>query len=139
MKRIREFLKRVEKFEIHSLQDVSHGAAKRYSAVLLVDRHHSKEALRKVILKATHQIKRSNHHQNQQAALRWKGQVAHVVWLFIARDLEDVENTNWVCRTEWISPELATALVPLKGHEQVEGIQVFWNDNYEKRKIFFAR
>jgi hypothetical protein len=127
-------------FEIPRLRDVSHGAAKRYSAVLLVDRHYSKEVLREIILKATQQIRQSNYHRNQRAADRWRGQAAHVVWLFIARDLEDIRHSNWVCRTEWIDPNLNPAFRPLcmKGHEQVEDIQVSWNDSYEEMKSFFA-
>jgi len=121
------------RFQIHSLEDVSHAIAKRYKAVLLVNQDCSREDLRKVILKATKQIRRSNHYRNQQSADCWKKQPAHVVWLFVAADLEDVEVANWLCRAEWISPEInsASKLVPMRGDEQIGDIQICWNDDYE--------
>ena len=137
LKRARELLKREKQFEIHSLQDVSHAVVKRYSAVLLVGRDCSREALREIIPKAIKQIKHSNYHRSQLSADRWKGQAAHVVWLFVAADLDDVENTNWLCRAEWIDPGFVFEPPLMKGDEQVESIQVFWNNSYEKRKRFW--
>jgi len=61
------------------------------------------------------------------------------VWLFIAYDLEDIQNANWVCRTCWIDPSLTKDMRPvdLNGNEKLGDIEILWNDDYKPYKNFF--
>ncbi|GAF70153.1 unnamed protein product, partial [marine sediment metagenome] len=125
-------------YAIVEQRDTSHYGAKRYSATILLDRHYPKDATRAIIEEATEKIKHSRYYRSERVRAHWGETPAHVVWLFLAHDLEDINNVNWVCRTCWIDPTLPEEVRPLglKGNEHIGDIQVFWNDNYKARKQF---
>jgi len=133
--RIREDARHI----VRELRDVSHGAAKRYAATILLDRHYPKEVIRGIIEEATEKIKNEKYYRNEQLEQRWGETAAHAVALFLACDLEDIASANWLCRTQWIDPSLPQAIRPraLGGNEELGEIEVSWNDNYESLKIFF--
>lgn len=127
------------RYTIVNQRDVSHGGAKRYSATILLDRHYPKDVIRMIIQEVTEKLKYSNYYRNERVKARWVNTPAHVVWLFIAYDLEDIQNANWICHTCWIDPSLPENMRPLslKGNERLENIEVFWNDDYKLHKNFF--
>lgn len=129
------------RYTIVKQRDISHYGAKRYSATILLDRHYPKDAIRAIIEEATEKIKHSRYYRSERVRAHWRETPAHVVWLFLAHDLEDIINVNWVCRTCWIDPSLPEDVRPrgLNGNEQLGDIQVFWNDNYKSYKQFFER
>lgn len=128
-------------YSIYRLNDISHYGAKRYSAILLVDRHYNKELLREVVFNATLKIKKRNYYRNDKLKNHWGDEEAHVVWINIAFDLDDIINTNWVCHTSWISQKLDQSMkpLPLKCDEKFKDIDIQWNDTYKSRKEFFSR
>ena len=119
-------------------RDVSHAGAKRYSAFILLDKHYPKDIIRTIIQEATEKLKYSNYYRNEQVKARWGKIPAHVVWLFIAYDLEDIQHANWICRTYWLDKFLPENMRPLGlgGNEKIGDIEVFWNDNYKSHKNF---
>lgn len=125
-------------YTIVSQKDVSHAGAKRYSVTILLDRHYPKDAIRRIIQEETEKLKNSNYYRNKRLEARWGKTPAHVVWLFIAYDLEDIQNANWVCRTCWIDPSLTKDMRPLSlnGNEKFEDIEILWNDDYKLHKNF---
>lgn len=131
-------VREAQRTTIVTQKDVSHAGAKRYGATVLLDRHYSKDAIRDAIQEATEELKHSNYYRNDQVKARWKKTPAHVVWLFIAYDLEDIRNDNWVCRTCWIDPSLSEDMRPLglNGNEQLEDIEILWNDDYKSHRDF---
>lgn len=126
------------RYEIQSLEEISHAGAKRYSAKIVVDRHYSREILREIVRNATAEIRASNYYRSDRGEAHWGDTPAHVVWLFVAYDLEDLRHTNWVCRTQWIDPGLDPRGRPLdlQGDERLDGIEIAWNDKYEFMKNF---
>ena len=126
-------------YTIPSQRDVSHGGAKRYTATILLDKHYPKDVIRTIIQEATEKLKYSNYYRNERVKARWGKIPAHVVWLFIAYDLEDIRNVNWICRTSWIDPFLPENMRPigLNGNEKLGDIEVFWNEDYKSHKNFF--
>ena len=62
-----------------------------------------------------------------------------MVWLFIAYDLDDIQNANWVCRTCWIDPSLPEDVRPLdlRENEKHGDIKILWNDEYKSYKNIF--
>lgn len=126
------------RFEVPSLRDVSHGGAKRYSAILLVDRHYSKDVLRQIAIDATEEIKRSTYHRNERLQKAWGEIEAQVVWLYFSGELGDIRQTNWICRTEWIDPKLNPRMRParMKADEVVDQVSITWNKNYQAKKEF---
>jgi len=126
------------RYTIVSQRDVSHAGAKRYSATILLDRHYPKDVIRTIIQEATEKLKRSNYYRNERVKARWGKIPAHVVSLFMAYDLEDIQNANWICRTCWITPSLPRDIRPpgLNGNEKLGDIDVFWNDDYKPHKSF---
>jgi len=124
------------RFTIDSQEDVSHGGAKRYSAKVVLDRHYPKDVVREIVREVTDRLKNSSYYRNERIRARWGTTPAHVVWLFVGFDIDDLANRNWVCRTCWIDPCLAKELRPaaLKGNDQIDDIQIAWNDQYEEMK-----
>jgi len=129
------------KYTILSQKDVSHTGAKRYSATILLDRHYPKEVIRTTIQEVTKKLKYSNYYRNERVKFRWGKTPAHVIWLFIAHDVEDIQNVNWVCQACWIDPSLPVDVRPLGlgGNESLDGIEILWNDSYKARKEFFEK
>ncbi len=127
------------RYTIVRQKDVSHPGAKRYSATILLDRHYPKDVVRTIIQGVTEKLKYSNYYRNERVKARWGKIPAHVVWLFIAYDLEDIRNVNWICRTFWVSKTLPEDMRPtgLNWNEKLEDIEVLWNDRYKSWKNFF--
>ena len=127
------------RYTIVNQKDVSHAGAKRYSATILLDRHYPKDVIRTIIQEATEKLKYSSYYRSERLKARWGKNPAHVVWLFIAYDLEDIQNANWVCRTCWIDPSLTKDMRPvgLNGNEKLGDIEILWNDDYKPYKNFF--
>ncbi len=134
--RVREYYK----YEVLSLRDVSHAGAKHYSAVVLLDPHYDREIIRAVIAEATEELKNANYHRNEMVERHWNGTPAHVVCLFLAGAAEDVRHTNWLARTQWISPELVEQWRPIEldGDEERDGISIKWNAMYDSMKDFHS-
>jgi hypothetical protein len=97
--------------------------------------------IRTIIQKATEELKDSNYHRSEELKEKWGGIPAHVVWLYIACDLNDLQIPNWICRSCWIDPSLPENMRPqgLKGNEKVGDIEVLWNDDYKLDNKFFKR
>lgn len=126
-------------YKIFKQKDVSHAGAKRYSAFILVDKHYPKDLIRTIIKEATEEIKHSNYYRNKKIQAKWGKISAHVVWLFIAHDLNDIQHANWICRTYWVDKLLPENMCPLglDGNERIGDIEVSWNYNYKSYKKFF--
>ena len=126
------------KYTIAQQKDISHGGAKRYSAVILTDRHYHKDVIRSIAQEATEKLKLSNYYRNERLKARFGKNIANVVWLYFAFDLDDINNSNWVCRTSWIDPNLDESMKPLalSKSEQFDGIEISWNENYKTHKGF---
>jgi hypothetical protein len=123
------------RYTIQSLEDVSHGAAKRYSANLLINGRITKSGVKPIIQEVTDNLRGREYYRNDLVKARWAGTPAHVVWLFIYASLEDVANVNWICRSQWISETLDSKFAPLKldGNDEVDRIVIDWNEEYEER------
>jgi len=127
-------------YEVLRLRDISHAGAKRYAAVVLIDPHYEREVIRRIVTQVTEELKTSRYHRNEMVDQRWKGTEAHVVWLYIAGSIDDVRNTNWLARTEWIDPQLDEQWRPMEldGDELIEGISLKWNPMYEDMREFHS-
>jgi hypothetical protein len=128
------------RYEVVKLQDVSHAGARRYSAFIIVDKHYSRDSLREIIRAATDEIRLNTYYRSQLVEEHWRETPAHVVWLFLGYDPEDVRRTNWICRTEWIDPLLDPSFRPvsLHGNEQLGEIEIDWNERYTELKQFYS-
>ena len=124
------------KYTITKQKDLSHVGAKRYAAIVLLDRYYSKDITRTVIQEVTEKLKHSNYYRNERVKARWRKTPAHVVWLYLACDLEDIRIPNWVCRTCWIDSSLTSEMrpYPLEGNEKLGEIDILWNDDYKSHK-----
>lgn len=127
------------RYTIVKQRDSSHPGAKRYSATILLDRHYTRGVIRTIIREATEKLKYSNYYRNERVKARWGKTPAHVIWLFIASDSEDIQNVNWICRTSWIDQSLPEHMRPigLSGNEKQGDIEILWNDEYGPYKEFF--
>lgn len=61
------------------------------------------------------------------------------MWLYIAHDLNDIQHTNWICRTYWVDKFLPENMRPigLNSDEKIGDIEISWNYNYKSHKKFF--
>ena len=128
-------------YSISSQRDISHLGAKRYSAILLIDKHYTKEIIRIIIKEATMYFTQSKYHRNASLEAIWANFLAQVIWLYIANDVDDINNSNWICRTLWIDQDLREDMRPMKaeGHERIDDIEIYWNDEYETLKAFYEK
>lgn len=127
-------------YEIAGLEDVSWAAARRLSARVLVNGNYDREALREIIRGATARVAESNYHRNRLVAEHWRGSRAQVVWLFLATDLQDLRNYNWVARSEWVDSRLDAAARPmaLDADEYIDEIGVAWNESHEEMRAYYG-
>jgi hypothetical protein len=128
------------RYSLEALRDLSHGGAKRYSAIVLADRHYSRDVLRTIIGQVTDQVRSSSYYRSPQTRARWGRHHAHVVWLFFAFSPEDIQNANWVCRTLWIDPALDESMRPasLEADERLDNTALAWNPDYLAHGEFVA-
>ncbi|MEK4221513.1 toll/interleukin-1 receptor domain-containing protein [Bacillus sp. FSL W8-0116] len=126
-------------YTIYKLKDLSTAGAKRYSASIILNEKYTKEQIKKLISFVTKEVKNEKYQRNNKVKNRHSNKVADVVWLFIANDLFDVQTTNWICRTSWISDTLDVQFkpLPLRGNDIIEDIQIEWNESYESLKSFY--
>jgi hypothetical protein len=124
------------RYRVYSQEDESHAGAKCYSAIILLDKHYTKEVIKTIIQDATEKIKASNYYRNESIKKQWGESPAHFVWLFLAYELEDIQVANWVCQTSWVDPNLSNNMRPseLNYNDEIGEIKIFWNDNNEIQK-----
>lgn len=129
------------RYTITKLEDVSVLRAKRYKAVLLLDKHYPKDVIRELIQKATKELKHQNYYQSDKIKEWWGTTPAHVIWIYVACDNEDIQHINWLCRTCWIDPDLPEDKRPsscIQTNERFGDIEIDWNDDYKAYKEVFA-
>ena len=129
------------RYEVVTLKDLSHGGAKRYRAFVVLDQHYTKDTIRDIIKEVTANLKGTNYYRDERTEAHWGDTEAHVVWLFIAFDLQDTRIANWVCRTSWIDRSLPENMQPgpLNGDDLVGEIDVSWNEDYDSMKQFYEQ
>ncbi|MEG4288269.1 DUF4365 domain-containing protein [Microcoleus sp. C2C3] len=116
-----------------SLQDKSHGQAKRYAAHILLNREFTKDDIIQVIKDLTNKLKNREYYINKQREERWRNTEAHVIWIYLYLSPEDCHRANWICMTQWISKKLSPAPIQLDG-ETIDGdIVVKWNEDCQER------
>ena len=128
------------RYEIPEMRDVSHGGARRLTATVLVNPNYDREVLREIIRDATQQVGKSSYHRSDIIENRWRGAGAHVVWLYLAADLQDLRNANWIAQTQWIDPNLDRKMRPLdlSASENIGSIAVAWNESYKSMRSFYG-
>jgi hypothetical protein len=121
-------------YSIFQQKDKSFGGAKRFAAQILIDKHYSREILRKIIKELTEKLRKDTYCRDDLVKKRWGNSPAHVVWLDIGHSIEDIIRSNWSCQSLWVDPLLEKESRPgsLFGDEIYENIEVLWNDNYKK-------
>ena len=126
-------------YDIPRMEDVSHGGARRLSATVFVSPHCDREVLREIIHEATREVRESSYYRNELLRRRWCNSHAHVVWLFLAADHRDVQDLNWLARTQWIDPLLDPTMRPyeMSASEYLDSIAISWNDSYARMRDFY--
>jgi len=120
--------------------DCSYGLAKRYKVYLLLHGYLSRNQIKKVILHATNKFRRRKYHSSDLLKQYWCNEDAHVVWLFIAKRLSDIEDANWVCMTSWVDPNLPDNLKPqFNGNDFIEDIIIQWNEKYYELQNLYSK
>jgi len=59
------------KYSIERQKDLSHIGAKRYSAIVLLDKHYSKEVIRTIIHEVSEELKHSNYYRSERVKVHW--------------------------------------------------------------------
>ncbi len=132
LKRLVKKLPAHKSFTIVSTDDLSHGAAKRYSLRIILNKEHSQNELIELIKNLTIETANCEYHRSDITRDYWGGNPAHVVWLDIYPSAEDEKNNNPLCQSEWFSECLSEDFYPMSnnGEDIGEGIRVSWNNGY---------
>jgi len=139
---IKQFAKKLSAlsdYTILSLRDVSHGVAKRYSANILLNKEYSKPEIVSMVKNITEELKNREYYRNHLIKQHWKGKNAQVVWLYLYLSLDDLDNTSWICQSQWIDKHLDSKFAPSKieGEDIGNGIILKWKDEYDEVSDFF--
>ncbi len=126
------------RYDIVSLKDVSHAGAKRYRAFVVLDRHYTTPVIRDIIREATETVRQSGYYRDERVRAHWGDTPAHIVWLFIAADQQDVRTCNWICRTSWIDASVPRNMRPsaLRCDERIGDIEIAWQKDYQAQREF---
>ncbi len=119
-------------YTITKISDISHGAAKRYSARVVLSKEHSQSELIKIISSLTKEIRVCEYHRSSLTRVAWRNKPADVVWLFFYPTSQDERNNNYLCKSEWINSELEETFRPFpqNGQDIGDGVNVEWNAMY---------
>lgn len=119
-------------YSIMSFKDESHGAAKRYSARILLNVNLSKGEIIQVIQRITGEMRGRQYYRSELTQTAWHGKRADVVWLFVFPSFEDEKNNNWICRSQWIDPKLNNEFRPFSfsGMEIGSELVIDWSEMY---------
>lgn len=120
------------RYTIVQERDVSHGLAKRYSYEIVLNGTLSKAQIATVVRGVTSRGRTNQYHRNRPSRDRWQGQEADVVWTLVYPSAEDRARSNWICRSQWISPKLAEDARPIvfEGENVGDDICVDWKPDY---------
>ncbi len=118
-------------YTLFSIEDVSHGMAKRYLIKVVLNRPMTKPELAAVIRDMTAKTAKRRYSRNAMVKGRWGEADAHVVWAFIYASAADEKKANYTCRSLWIDPSLDSkyAPSPLTGEDVGDGIIVDWEQS----------
>jgi len=133
LKRLSQKIISAREYTELSLEDMSHGQAKRYAAKILLNREFTKDDIIQAIKDVTNRLKNREYYTNKQLEERWRNTEAHVIWIYLYLSPEDCHRANWICMTQWISKKLSPAPIQLDG-ETIDGdIVVKWNEDCQER------
>jgi len=131
-------------YSIHAEQDESHANARRVSLDIVVhpgNKPVNKPLLGAIVRAALKDGQSSQYHRDEFSERVLGGRPVDVVWGFIyLRDI-DRESASWICRFQWISPNLEASSKPLalKGEQDGSGLVIDWNGNTELPKLIDER
>ena len=139
---IKQFAKKLSAlsdYTILSFLDVSHGAAKRYSANILLNKEYSKPEIVSMVKNITEELKNREYYRNNLLKQHWKGNNAQVVWLYLYLSLEDLDHVNWLCQSQWIDKHLESKFAPtqIEGEDIGNGVILKWKEEYEEISTIF--
>jgi hypothetical protein len=122
-----------------SLEDTSNPNAKRYSAKILMRPPITRLRAEAVIRQATAEIRKETYQRSSFFEELFHNRDADVVSLYVAGDLNDPENSNWYCRTVWVSKNIPKELRPasIGGVDFGDGLEIVWGANYAKEAQFY--
>jgi len=117
-------------YSLLQLDDVSHATAKRYSAHIMLNSDFPKHYVQSLASEITKQVALETWMRSPQLESRFKGHPADVVWLFMCRTVDDSKQANWLCRTQWISPNLEERFrpIPIASDVSAGEIGIVWSD-----------
>lgn len=126
---------------ISSTDDVSHGAAKRYSLRIILNREHTQAEIIDLIKIVTTEAANCEYHRSNITREHWGNSPAHVVWISVYPSAEDERNNNDLCQSEWFSETLSSGFKPSSngGEEIAPNIKVCWNNNYLTRSRYNSK
>jgi hypothetical protein len=130
------------RYEILEHKDSSNVFLKRYSANVITDPHYSKMTVREVIKQVNAQLVTSNYYRSEGIEEALGQREADQVFLFVYTDMKDVQQINWICRTQWMNPKTVDKFPreSFKNAELLGEIQIDWSSNYETmRNLWKAR
>ena len=121
------------RYTIFTTDDISHGAAKRYSFDVVLNGSMSKAEVAAIVRQVTNEGQKRRYHRNHMVEGLWGDSDAHVVWTFIYPSAEDHNRRNHICRSIWIHNTLDPEFRPTEfdGENVGDNIIVDWSANYD--------
>ena len=130
-----------DRFTIFETCDVSHAGAKRYSVDVVLNGTLTQSETMNVVRTVTGTCARSRYYRSNLVKAHWGDSDAHVVRTNVYPSAEDRLRKNFVCRSQWISPELQPEFRPgvLDGEHIGDNILLGWNTKYSEISDLHAK
>ncbi|XAG09910.1 DUF4365 domain-containing protein (plasmid) [Vibrio metschnikovii] len=132
LRRLAKLVEIIPDYTVTKTSDNSHGGAKRYTVRVTLSKEHSQAELLTIIRILTEETKMCEYHRSDRTRDAWKNKPADVVWLFIYPTSQDERHNNYLCKSEWIDPDLEEHFRPCSqnGQDIGDGVNVEWNSMY---------
>lgn len=131
-------------YSLHAEHDESHANARRVSLDIVVhpgNKPFNKPLLGAIVRAALKQGQSSQYHRDEISERLLGGWPVDVVWGFVYLRNIDRQSASWVCRFQWISPNLDAAWRPgtFDGEKDGSGLVIDWNGDAQFSKYLDER
>lgn len=117
-------------------------SAKCYTANIVIETDYSKELLLEIIKNVTWELRQDIFNRSESLRMYFGKEGANIVILFLYKDLIDLNNMNYICKSCWCKSNLPkeTKQVCFEGNDdKLDEIQIHWNNEYNQRREFLLK
>lgn len=122
------------RYDVIAQDDISTGLVKRYRLRIVLNGEPARTEVATIARQATEDYARRAYNRDDRAANRWGDAEASFVAAFMYSSVADVDDSNPVCSSQWVSEDLGDEFRPVplsNGVEIGDGFVIQWNPHHD--------